>query len=107
MMSLASIDSKISVRQPRGSTRQESGCDQGMWTKKWRNASGRAARISDGASVEVVVVEHHERLGVALDHAEDRLGDVGVDDLVAVVPGLDLLDPDVGRVGEVPEIVLK
>ena len=56
--------------------------------------------------VEVVVVEHHQRPLATLDLAEDGLGDVAVDGLVAVVPGVQLLLADVGSVGEVPEVVL-
>jgi hypothetical protein len=56
--------------------------------------------------VEVVVVEHHERLGVIRDRAQYGLGDVVVHHLIALVPGLDLLLADVRRVREVPQVVL-
>ncbi len=49
MMSLASIPWKSVSRIRPGSTRQLSGWDQGMWTKWWRKASGRSARIIPGA----------------------------------------------------------
>ena len=58
------------------------------------------------AGVEVVVLEHHQRLVPALDRPDDRLGDVAVDDLVAALPGVELLAADVGCVREVPEVVL-
>ncbi len=59
-----------------------------------------------GRRVEVVVVQHHQRPVAPVDLAQHRLGDVAVDCLVAVVPGIELLLADVGRVGEVPEVVL-
>ena len=49
MMSLASMPRKIASRIRPGRIRQLSGCDQGMWTKWWRKASGRSARIIPGA----------------------------------------------------------
>ena len=58
------------------------------------------------ARVQVVVVEHHERVGLVLDRGEHRPGDVRVHGLVAVVPRVGLLAADVRRVGEVPEVVL-
>ncbi len=58
------------------------------------------------SGVEVVVVEHHQRLLLPLDLLHHRRGDVGVDLLVALVPGVELLLADVRRVGEVPEVVL-
>ena len=53
---------------------------------------GVGPRLADqaGGGVEVVVVEHHHRLLLALDRIDHRLGDVGVDDLVAVLPGVHL-----------------
>jgi hypothetical protein len=59
-----------------------------------------------GGGVEVVIVQHHQGVLPAVDLGEDRLGDVLVDGLVAVVPGVDLLPADVRRVGDVPEVVL-
>ena len=59
-----------------------------------------------GRRVQVVVVEHHQRLLARLDRPQDRLGDVVVDHRVAGVPGVGLLLADVGGVGEVPEVVL-
>ena len=56
--------------------------------------------------VEVVVVQHHQRVVPAVDLGDDGVGDVAVDRLVAVVPGVALLLADVRRVGEVPEVVL-
>ena len=56
--------------------------------------------------VEVVVVEHHERVVLALDRADHRLGEVPVHRHVALVPGVRLLLADVGRVREVPQVVL-
>ena len=56
--------------------------------------------------VEVVVVEHHQRPLALGDLAEHGVGDVAVDRLVAVVPGVELLLADVRGVGEVPEVVL-
>ena len=56
--------------------------------------------------VEVVVVQHHQRPLAPLDLAQHGSGDVAVDGLVAEVPGVELLLADVGRVGEVPEVVL-
>ncbi len=51
-------------------------------------------------------MEHHQRLAVVGDRLQHRLGDVAVDHRVALVPGVGLLLADVGRVGEVPEVVL-
>ncbi len=86
--------------------RHESGCDQGMWTKCWRKTSGRASADQGGAGVEVVVVEHHQRLLVVGDRPHHGFGDIVVDDLVAVLPRVELLLANVGRVREVPEVVL-
>ena len=77
-----------------------------MWTKWWRKASGRSLADHPRGGVEVVVVQHHQRPLLALDLRQHRLGDVAVDRLVAVVPGVELLLADVRRVGEVPEVVL-
>ena len=94
---LAHADRAGSARRRAGTT----GCGR----------SGGGRRPGAGADhrrrrVEVVVVEHHERLLEALDLAQDGGGDVGVDRLVAVLPGVDLLPADVRGVGEVPEVVL-
>ena len=56
--------------------------------------------------VQVVVVHHHDGLLDPVDLLDDRLGEVVVDHLVAVVEGLDLAAPHVRGVGEVPEVVL-
>ena len=77
-----------------------------MWTKWWRKHVGPRLADQRRAGVEVVVVEHHQGLGVALDRPEHGRRDVGVDDPVALVPGIGLLLADVGSVGEVPEVVL-
>ena len=53
-----------------GSTRQASGCVHGMWMKWCRKTSGRAAPDHRRQRVEVVVVDHHDRLVVALDLLE-------------------------------------
>ena len=57
--------------------------------------------------VEVVVVDHHERLvrGPRSRRAR-RSREVVVDPLVAVLPGLALLDADVRHVRQVPQVVL-
>jgi hypothetical protein len=69
---------------------------------------GVGSRLPDqpGGGVEVVVVEHHHRLLLALDRPDHAIGDVVVDDLVALLPGVHLGLADVRRVGEVPEVVL-
>ena len=59
-----------------------------------------------GRDVEVVVVEHHHRVVVALDLLEHRPREVLVDRAVALLVGHDLVAPDVGRVREVPEVML-
>ena len=59
-----------------------------------------------GERVEVVVVDHHDRLRCTLELLHDRAREVLVDGVVAELEGLDLLAADVGRVGEVPEVVL-
>ena len=56
--------------------------------------------------VEVVVVDHHDGLLVALDLLEHGAREVLVDGVVAVLEGLDLLAADVGRVALVPQVVL-
>ena len=65
-------------------------------------------RVADelGRGVEVVVVEHHDGALDAFELLDHRVGEVAVDDLVAVLVGLHLPAPDVGRVREVPEVVL-
>ena len=65
-------------------------------------------RLADRARrrVEVVVVEHHDDLVLALDLVEHRVGQVLVDDAVALLVGLDLVLADVRRVREVPQVVL-
>ena len=67
---------------------------------------GARAAHERGQRVEVVVVDHHDRLVVALDLLDDGGGEVLVDDVVAVLERLDLVAPDVRGVGEVPEVVL-
>ena len=59
-----------------------------------------------GERVEVVVVDHHDRLCGALDLLHDRPREVLVDDVVAELERLDLLAADVRRVREVPQVVL-
>ena len=59
-----------------------------------------------GERVEVVVVDHHHRLGVVAELVHDRAREVFVDDVVAELERLDLLASDVRRVREVPEVVL-
>ena len=59
-----------------------------------------------GRGVEVVVVEHHDPVGVVRQLLVDRLGEGGVGGQVAVLPGVLLLAAQVGRVAEVPEVVL-
>ena len=107
MMSFASrpVEDLLADRRV-GSTRQASDWVHGMWTKWCRKASGRARRTSAGQRVEVVVVDHHDRLLVALDLLDHRAREVLVDDVVAELEGLDLLAADVRRVGEVPQVVL-
>ena len=56
--------------------------------------------------VEVVVVDHHDRLGGALDLLDDGAREVFVDDVVAELERFDLLAADVRRVGEIPQVVL-
>ena len=58
------------------------------------------------ARVQVVVVEHHQRPVLAVDLAQHRLRDVAIDDLVAELPRVGLIAPDVGRVGQIPQVVL-
>ena len=69
---------------------------------------GVRPRLADQsrAGVEVVVVEHHQRLVVALDGSQHRPGDVVVHHPVAVLPGVRLVGADVRRVREVPQVVL-
>ena len=59
-----------------------------------------------GQRVEVVVVDHHDRLVDAVDLVDDRVREVLVDDVVAVLEGLDLVAADVRGVAEVPQVVL-
>jgi hypothetical protein len=54
----------------------------------------------------VVVVEHHQRVGVVGDRGQHRFGDVAVDGRVAAVPCVELFLADVRSVREVPEVVL-
>ena len=56
--------------------------------------------------VEVVVVDHHDRLVLALDLVDHGLGQVAVDDLVAILERVHLVPADVRRVAQVPEVVL-
>ena len=66
-----------------------------------------ARRAHDGGQrVEVVVVDHDDRVLDALDLLEHRTSEVLVDDLVAVLERVDLVLADVRSVGQVPEVVL-
>ena len=56
--------------------------------------------------VEVVVVDEHLGVGVALELLEHDVGEGAVDALVAVRPGRPEPGLDVRRVGEAPEVVL-
>ena len=69
-----------------------------MWTKWCRKTSGRACADDRRQRVEVVVVDHHDRLVLALDLVEHRAREVLVDDVVAVLERLDLVPADVRRV---------
>ena len=66
------------------------------------------ARLADHRRqrVEVVVVDHHDRLVGAVDLVDHGLGQVAVDLLVAVLERIDLVPADVRRVAQVPEVVL-
>ncbi len=59
-----------------------------------------------GEGVEVIVVDHHDRLLGSLELLHDGFREVLVDDVVAELEGLDLLAADVGGVGEIPQVVL-
>ena len=59
-----------------------------------------------GQRVELVVVDHHDRLVEPLDLVQHRLGEILVDDVVAELERLDLVAADVGRVALVPQVVL-
>ena len=59
-----------------------------------------------GQRVEVVVVDHHDRLVHALELLHHRPREVLVDDVVAELERLDLLAADVRRVGQIPQVVL-
>ena len=67
---------------------------------------GPGAAHEAGQRVEVVVVDHHHRVVDAVDLLDHGLGEVLVDDVVAVLEGLDLVAPHVRGVAEVPEVVL-
>ena len=56
--------------------------------------------------VEVVVVDHHDRLLDLRDLLERRRREVLVDDVVAEFERLGLVAADVRRVGQVPQVVL-
>jgi hypothetical protein len=56
--------------------------------------------------VEVVVVEHHDAVGVLVELRDDRVGEGLVGHDVAVLPGVQLLPAHVRRVAQVPEVVL-
>jgi hypothetical protein len=56
--------------------------------------------------VEVVVVDHHDRVLDVLDLLHDGAREILVDDVVAELEGLDLVAADVRRVREVPEVML-
>ena len=56
--------------------------------------------------VEVVVVDHHDRVLLVGDLLQHGAGEVLVDGLVAVLERLDLVAADVRRVALVPEVVL-
>ena len=59
-----------------------------------------------GQRVEVVVVDHHDRVLDVLDLLDDGAREVLVDDVVAELERLDLVAADVRRVGEIPQVVL-
>jgi hypothetical protein len=56
--------------------------------------------------VEVIVVDHHDRLAHVLELLDDRAREVFVDDVVAELEGLDLLAADVRGVRQVPQVML-
>ncbi len=56
--------------------------------------------------VQVVVVDHDDRVDLAVDLVDDRPREVVVDDVVAELERLDLVAADVRRVGQVPQVVL-
>ena len=63
-----------------------------------------AHQVREG--VQVVVVDHHDRLLGALELLDDGAREILVDDVVAELERLDLLAADVRRVGQVPQVVL-
>jgi hypothetical protein len=67
---------------------------------------GTSAAHQLGQRVEVVVVDHHDRLLDLRDLLDHGPRQVFVDDVVAELEGLDLVATDVRRVREVPEVVL-
>ena len=67
---------------------------------------GALAADQPGQRVEVVVVDHHDRLLDALDLLEHRAREILVDRVVAELERLGLVAADVGRVREIPQVVL-
>jgi len=51
-------------------------------------------------------VDHHDRIADAVDLLDHGRREVLVDDLVALLEVLDVLVADVGRVGQIPQVVL-
>jgi hypothetical protein len=67
---------------------------------------GAGAAHELGQRVEVVVVNHHDRIVDVGDLVDDDAGEILVDDVVAELEGFDLVAADVRRVRQVPEVVL-
>ncbi len=68
---------------------------------------GRALPDEPRSEIEVVVVEEHGRLWLALELGEHGLREARVHLRIAVVPGVLVRDVEGGLVREIPEVVLK
>jgi hypothetical protein len=64
--------------------------------------------LADGRrrGVQVVVVQHHDRVGVLAQHVQHGIRELPVGHEVPLAPRLQLLHADVGDVREIPQIVL-
>jgi hypothetical protein len=103
MMSFANRPVKISSRgeHPPGVGLRPGDVDEVVQKHVWARSAHEV-----GERVEVVVVHHHHRLLAALELLDHGPREILVDDVVAELERLDLGPADVGRVGEIPQVVL-
>ncbi len=106
MMSLAKQAGEDLLADPRGQHPPGVGLGPGNVDEVVQEDVRTGFAHEIGERVEVVVVDHHDRLLTTVELLDDRAREVLVDDVVAELEGLDLLAADVGCVGQIPQVVL-